>query len=388
MAETLNVKSPVAVNPIRLTALALAASLAACSVFDSTPSGERTDYRGAPVAKSKSLEVPPDLTQLARESRYQVQGGVVTASGSAGGPAVGAAPAAVAAAAAAAPASGAAPGSYRFERSGQQRWLVAPVAPEQLWPQIKAFWEQRGFALETEDAANGLMETSWSENRAKLPNDVMRNTLGRVLGGLYDTGERDRYRTRLERTASGSEIYVAHRGIKEVAADERQETFRWRARPSDPELEAEMLSRLMLALAPRTEPERARAQVANAPEVAARARAVGPDAALEVDEPFDRAWRRVGLALDRGGFTVEDRDRNAGLFYVRYVDPKAGGMEEPSWWNKLLGDKNNPLAIVKYRIALKGNGDKTTVSVQTSAGGVESGENGKNIAATLVRELR
>jgi outer membrane protein assembly factor BamC len=128
--------------------------------------------------------------------------------------------------------------------------------------------------------------------------------------------------------------------------------------------------------------------VANAPEVPARARAVGSGAMLEVDEPFDRAWRRVGLALDRGGFTVEDRDRNAGVFYVRYVDPKAGGQEEPGWWDKLFGDKNNPLAIVKYRITLKANGDKTTVSVLTSAGGTESGENGKTITAQLVRDLR
>ena len=46
---------------------------------------------------------------------------------------------------------------------------------------------------------------------------------------------------------------------------------------------------------------------------------------LTLDEPFDRAWRRVGLALDRVGFTVEDRDRAKGLYYVRYVDPKTDG---------------------------------------------------------------
>ena len=379
MAETLNVKSLPAHTPIRLAALALAASLGACSSIDGALSGDKVDYRSGNT-KAKALEVPPDLTQLARESRYQVQGGVITASGA------GITPAAAAAAGAAV--AVAAPAGMRVERTGQQRWLVTQTAPEQLWPQLKAFWEQRGFTLEVDNAAAGVMETSWAENRSKLPNDVIRNTLGRLIGGLYDTGERDRYRTRIERTPGGTEVYISHRGVEEAYVDGRQENTYWRPRAADPQLEAEMLSRLMLALGPRDEPAQVRAQVANAPETVARARAAGTPAALEVDEPFDRAWRRVGLALDRGGFTVEDRDRNAGLYYVRYVDPKSAGKDEPNFFAKLLGDGSNPQAAVRYRIALKANGNKTAVSVLTSAGAADSGENGKNIAALLIKELR
>ncbi|WP_236580637.1 outer membrane protein assembly factor BamC [Rubrivivax sp. A210] len=386
--------SHLAATPIRLSALALAATLVACSSVDSLFSGDKVDYRSA--AKAKALEVPPDLTQLAQQSRYQVQGGVISAANAGG-----AAAAPVTTAAATGGVAITAQGEIRVERAGQQRWLVAPAAPEVLWPRLKAFWEQRGFTLEEENAALGVMETGWNENRAKLPNDVVRSTLGRLFGNVYDSGERDRYRTRIERTAQGSEIYLSHRGLEEIYTDEKRENTRWRPRAPDPQLEAEMLARLMLALGGKDEPTRAAGapvapatpsaqaqQVLKAPEGPARARAVAGAAALEVDEPFDRAWRRVGLALDRGGFSVEDRDRNAGLYYVRYVDPKAAGKEEPGWWARLFGDSSNPQAAVRYRIAVKGQGEKTAVTVLTSAGGADSGENGRNIAAALVTELR
>jgi outer membrane protein assembly factor BamC len=115
-------------------------------------------------------------------------------------------------------------------------------------------------------------------------------------------------------------------------------------------------------------------------------RATGPQ--LTIDEPFDRAWRRVGLALDRGGFSVEDRDRSVGLFYVRYIDPKLAGIEEPNFFAKLFGAKGPDKTPVRYRVALKGEGGKTTVAVQSSAGEPETGDAAKAIVAQLVRELR
>ncbi|MBL8312861.1 MAG: outer membrane protein assembly factor BamC [Rubrivivax sp.] len=340
-------------------------------------SGEKVDYRSGTV-KPKALEVPPDLTQLSRESRYQLQGGVVSASGAAVAPA---APTTAGAATVALSTQGVA----RVERAGQHRWLVVKMTPEQLWPRLRGFWEQRGFTLETDDAATGVMETNWSENRAKLPQDIVRRTLGRLIEGLYDTGERDRFRTRIERTEAGVEVYVSHRGAVEDYVDQRRESTAWRMRPADPQLEAEMLSRLMLALGEAEAP--ARAAVAGAPEQPARARLVTGASVLEVDEPFDRTWRRVGLALDRGGFTVEDRDRAGGVYFVRYVDPKSAGKEEPGFWSRLMGETNTQ-APVRYRIAVKSADGKTTVSVLSSAGAAETSENSKRIAQQLLAELR
>ena len=376
-----------AATPARLGVLAAVALSAGCtSIGDGLLAGDKVDYRTANV-RAQPLEVPPDLTQLAREGRYQPQRGVVSAA------AVGAAtPAAAAAAPAPAAVAVASLQAMRIERDGQQRWLVLPQAPEQLWPKLKSFWEERGFTLVQADAQTGVMETNWSENRAKLPNDVVRNVVGRLLGSLYDTGERDSFRTRIERTAGGSEVYLTHRGVQEVYTDERKENTTWRARANDPQLEAEFLSRLMVSLGSPAEVART-AVAAAAPASAAPPAAPGVAAAaqagtLTLAEPFDRAWRRVGVALDRSGFTVEDRDRTAGLYFVRYVDPKSAGKEEPGFWAKLFGNPVNPLAAQRYRVVVKTADGKTDVSVQSSAGAPDTSENARNIITRLAQELR
>ena len=393
MSETPNVKSLPAAFPRRVSTLALLAALGiqtGCSSLDAGLSGDSIDYKSTGT-KTKTLEVPPDLSQLARDSRYQPQGGVISASSAGAAPAAGMAGTAGAAgvvggATATPTVAVTANGGMRVERQGQQRWLVVPMAPEQLLPQVRAFWEQRGFNLVVDDAKTGLLETNWAENRTKLPTDLIRSTIGKVFGNLWDTGERDRFRTRVERTATGSEVYIAHRGLEETYTSERKESTTWRARASDPQLEAEMLTRLMVSLGVKDEP--ARTLVATAPEVPGRARPVSGGTTIEIDDPFDRAWRRVGIALDRGGFTVEDRDRTLGVYYVRYVDPKNAGKEDPGFWSRLMGDTTNPQVAIRYRIAVKGTGDKSVVAVLTSAGAADVGENGQRIASLLANELR
>jgi outer membrane protein assembly factor BamC len=388
-AETPNVNPFPAAPTTRLATTmlttALAALLAGCSSIEGIFGGDKVDYRST-AARTQPLDVPPDLTQLARDARYQPQGGVISASGARQ----------PAGATAAADGAGGAAGSVapsslegmRIARDGQQRWLVTPLSPEQVWPQLKAFWEQRGLKLAAENAQTGVMETEWAENRAKLPNDPIRNALGRFFSNLYDSGERDLYRSRVERTATGSEIYISHRGMEEVYINERKEATEWRPRANDPQLEAELLTSLMLALGNKGQP--AVAGAASAPDRLGPARiAEAPQAtSLVIEEPFDRAWRRVGLALDRGGFSVEDRDRAAGLYYVRYIDPKHAGKEEPGWWSKLFGDGSNPAAAVRYRIALKSTGEKTNLTVQTATGAADTGDNAKRIVGLLANGLK
>jgi outer membrane protein assembly factor BamC len=385
------------------SALAALALFSGCTVFSS----DNVDYKGA-AARTRPLDVPPDLTQLARDGRFQQPGAVISAAATA---AASQQPGAATGASASPTVSVQRAADLRIERRGTQRWLVVDRAPEALWPQLRAFWESNGFTLNVENAAAGVMETNWRENRSKLPNDPIRNTLGRVLGNLWDTGERDLYRTRVERVEGGSEIFVSHRGIAEQYTGPQRDQTVWRPRPSDTELEAEMLARLMVALAPASaaaaptptaaaagtpaagaagQPPAvtaARGSISAAPDAAARARLVDNATALEVDEGFDRAWRRVGLALDRGGFTVEDRDRANGIYYVRYIDPALAGREEPNFFQRLFGADAAPVAV-RYRVALKGEPGKTTIRVLTSAGNAETGENGRRIVAQLVGELR
>jgi outer membrane protein assembly factor BamC len=177
----------------------------------------------------------------------------------------------------------------------------------------------------------GIMETDWAENRAKLPQDMIRATLGKFLDQIYSTPERDKFRTRLEKGAEEgtTEIYISHRGMYEAYANEGKGRTVWQPRPADPELEAEMLRRLMVRLG--TQETRAKTLMAADAKKEERAklmRATSGVGSLQLLEAFDRSWRRVGLALDRVGFTVEDRDRTKGLYYVRYVDPEAGCGQE------------------------------------------------------------
>jgi outer membrane protein assembly factor BamC len=380
---------PVMLNP-GVVSLAVLALLTGCGALENTFGGDKVDYRTA-TSKTQPLEVPPDLTQLARDSRYQPQGGVISASATAQ------APSSAVPTASGAVAPGAA-GSVRMERVGQQRWLVTPQSPEQIWPMLKGFFEQRGFTLAVDNPQAGLLETNWAENRAKLPNDLIRSSIGRVLGGLFDTGERDLYRVRVERvvtaTGTGSEIYLAHRGAEEVYTNERKESSVWRGRGNDPQLEADMLAKLMVMLGAKE--ENARTAVAAATpasgaektvKTASTDEVVPTATSLVVNDSFDRAWRRVGLALDRGGFTVEDRDRASGLYYVRYVDPKTAGKDEPNWFNKLFSDATTG-AAVRYRVVVKGTGDKTNVSVQDAKGAADGSENARRIVARLGQELR
>jgi outer membrane protein assembly factor BamC len=370
------------------TLLALTLALSACSSVDNFLQGDKVDYKSQSV-KTAPLEVPPDLTQLQRDGRYAPASGSVSASAyQAGGASLN--PAAAGAVTTVAPAT---VGEMRVVREGNQRWLVVPMPAEQLWPQLREFWTERGFNLVTDNAQAGVMETDWAENRAKIPQDLLRRTIGRVVDSLYDTGERDRYRTRIERNGETSEVYISHRGMTEEYAGDRKEKTVWTPRPADPGLEAEFLTKLMVKLG--TKEAAAREVVAKAaspstaPTAAARARAVSGQPALQVDEGFDRAWRRVGLALDRGGFTVEDRDRAGGLYFVRYVDPKnAATNADPGFFTKLFGKSDNAGAPVRYRIAVKGEGDKTNVTVQNSQGSPEASDVGQRIVSLLVDDLK
>jgi outer membrane protein assembly factor BamC len=380
----------------RLACTAFVLSLAGCSTIDSMFSSDKVDYRAA-AKQTQGLEVPPDLSQLARDNRAQVQGGSITASQlSAVKPAgstnaQGLVPGSVAANAA---------GDVRLERSGTDRWLHTAATPEQLWPQLRSFWQERGLEVIKEQPEIGVMETNWGENRAKLPQDLIRSTLGKVFDGLYSTGERDMYRTRIERGANGSDIFISHRGMQEVYTSAGRDSTAWQNRPSDPYLEAEMLSRLMLKLGGKDEAAKtvlaeagqpapaataSTLKVGGEPQRARRPLSEVPDR-LSVAEGFDRAWRRVGLSLDRHGFTIEDRDRAAGLFYLRYADPEQAGKEEPNFFQRLFGAKGQ--SPVRYRVSVKAEGATSIVSILDDRGQPIADVNAKRILSLLMDDLK
>ncbi len=368
-----------------LTLSLLAVAMAGCSII---PDSKKIEYKSA--GKVPSLEVPPDLSQIAKDDRFLVPDAAGKGSATFSAYSADRSQANASQNSAVLPAVD----KVRVERAGSQRWLVVDLPADKLWDTVKDFWQETGFIVKLERPEAGVMETDWAENRAKIGDDFLRNTLGKLLDSLYSTGERDKFRTRLEPGANpgSTEIFISHRAMEEVYTSSAKDDTRWQPRAADPELEAEMLRRLMVRLG--TEEKRAEATLAaTKPEPRAKlAKANDGSGTLEVLERFDRAWRRVGLALDRVGFTVEDRDRAKGLYYVRYVDPEAdnskkdaGILSKLNFWSS-----KDPVASSKtqYRILLNAQGGQTQVQVLTAEGGVDKSDTARRILGLLHQELQ
>ena len=377
-------KHTLAVGPLRATMLAIVAAsmtlFSGCSTMNDVLKGDRIDYKSAGKA-GPTLEVPPDLTQLARETRYVVPGTTVSANSFQVGQSTQALPVAALSV-----------GDVRIERSGNQRWLVVNRPADKLWGSIRDFWLENGFLLTLDQENLGIMETDFAENRAKLPQDFIRNTLGKVFDSLYSTGERDKFRTRLERNASGgTEIYVSHRGMVEVVVGSTGKNTIgdgtvFQPVPPNPELEAEFLRRLMVKLG--VAQEQSKVLIAAAvPRTTSRVADVNGVPVVQMEEGFDRAWRRVGLTLDRTGFTVEDRDRAQGTYFVRYVDVNAD-KKESGFFSKFFSASSSAIPPIKYRITLKSQGEATTVSVLNAQGAVESSANAQRIVKVIADDLK
>lgn len=356
--------------------------LAGCESLSGIAPTKRIDYKSA--ATGPALELPPDLTTPRYDDRYQVN----TAAGQA-----------------AANANKGARAEFlptvpdaKLVRAGSERWLVVKATPEQAWNTSREFWQESGFVLAIEQPNVGVMETDFAENRAEIPGDLFRRTIGKYLDIFYTTYKQDKFRTRIERGAEPGtvEIFVAHRGMEQVPTakidNSSPAAFAWAVMPPNPALEAEMLTRLMMKFG--TPEPAARAAVVQAASAPDKARIdKNPDGSfkLTVDDQFDRAWRRVGLALDRIGFTVVDRDRSRGVYFVRYGDPDTlaakknseGWLEKLQFWKSDEKDKPDQYQIVVAESALA-----SVVSVQDPGGAPDRSTNSEKILGLLKEQLK
>jgi outer membrane protein assembly factor BamC len=358
-------------------AICAALSLSACSTLDS----DKIDYKSA--SKGVGLEVPPDLNQLSRDSRYTVPGGAVTASSFQIGQAAPAVPTAASTL-----------GDVRIERAGTQRWLVVNRSADQLWGPVRDFWQESGFLLTMDEANLGIMETDWAENRAAVPQDFLQRWMSKYVSFLNDTYKRDKFRTRIERgTEPGTiEIFISHRGAAQQPTKTnkgRDEDWVWQPAPADTNLEAEFLSRMMVAFGtPEQKASQAVAQLNQGPERAFIEKGKDGGTQLVVDDAFDRAWRRVGLALDRTGFTVVDRDRSKGLYFVRYANPDLDVKKDKGWLDKLAFWKSDEPKTEQYRVVVTQADPRSVVTVQDPAGAPDKSVNSDKILALLKDQLK
>lgn len=360
-------------TPFKLMLIAAAVSAAAgCASYKEAVEGQKTAYRTA-EKREQGLEVPPDLTAQSADEQFLIPGESSSGSVSAtefysGGSAR---PAGSRQRAQASEPVLVDSSDIKIKRVGNLRSLEVKMPAEQLWPQLREFWKDTGFELSVDDPKIGLMETNWAENRANIPLDGLRKIIGTVFDGIYSSNTRDRYRTRVEPIEGGVEIFVTHRGMEENYTDQSQSTLIWMNRPADPELEAEMLNRIMVKLTGNKEAAQATGRPIGQELISVQKKADGTSIVLAEDFPL--AWRRVGFGLDRAGFIVEDRDRSNGVYYVKYIPDSASAEgEKKGFFGKIFGGSSNDTSLKadqRFQVVVAPEGDKSTSVKFTSERG-------------------
>lgn len=368
----------------RATAVVVGLSLLAlsgCSLNKFMSNQESVNYKS--TVAGEPLTIPPDLTQADSNPHYRAPEGMATYSK-------------YAQSQAARNAQNAdntvlpnTPG-MKVMRDGDIRWLVVDKSAQDLYPKVVEFWGDQGFTIHNQDPKAGLIQTDWAENRAKIPEGWIRSALGGLLDEVFDSGERDRFRTRIERVNGHTEIYISHQHMVEKVSPDFS-TSKWVPGKEDQGLNAAMLARLMVYLGTNVnEAQTLIAQAVKDPtQTKVQTQTAGQSADLTLSEPFDRAWRRVGIALDSAGFSVDDRDRSAGDYYISYLDTDTGvKIEQQTFIGRMFGTKNTA-APTKYRlhVAQQSDGTSSLVTVLDANGKRDDSATAKRIITVLSQHM-
>ncbi|KVC58802.1 NlpB/DapX lipoprotein domain protein [Burkholderia stagnalis] len=391
--------------------LATGALVAGCG----TSSPTKVDYKSDSKSKEVSLAVPPNMLEESADQRsLPPQGGATSLS-------------ALQQVQQAAPPTDAvvpAVSGMHIQRDGTESWLVIDGRkPADIWPQVRRFWQEQGFLLVVDQRDKGVMETDWNETHPQINDGLIRSVISKAMGNSYVTAERNKYRTRLDTAPNGGTyVFISQKGMREALTGPNNDSSKWEPKPNDPALETEYLKRLMAVLAqnelrakngeppianisdtpPPAKDKKGGADASKAAAAAiaaqnvARSSSQGTDASdagaapseVTLGEPYDRSWLRVGLALDRANFTVDDRDRAKGLYFVRYVDPKDLSAAEQGFWSQLFHGKKEKQAK-QYRVNVKAlTQDQTRIAIVDDAGAIDASPAARQIMGLLVNQLR
>ncbi|KVN08318.1 NlpB/DapX lipoprotein domain protein [Burkholderia stagnalis] len=391
--------------------LATGALVAGCG----TSSPTKVDYKSDSKSKEVSLAVPPNMLEESADQRsLPPQGGATSLS------------ALQQVQQAAPPTDAVAPAvsGMHIQRDGTESWLVIDGRkPADIWPQVRRFWQEQGFLLVVDQRDKGVMETDWNETHPQINDGLIRSVISKAMGNSYVTAERNKYRTRLDTAPNGGTyVFISQKGMREALTGPNNDSSKWEPKPNDPALETEYLKRLMAVLAqnelrakngeppianisdtpPPAKDKKGGADASKAAAAAiaaqnvARSSSQGTDASdagavpseVTLGEPYDRSWLRVGLALDRANFTVDDRDRAKGLYFVRYVDPKDLSAAEQGFWSQLFHGKKEKQAK-QYRVNVKAlTQDQTRIAIVDDAGAIDASPAARQIMGLLVNQLR
>lgn len=365
----------------RLAGLALllaTIAVSGCAQLDEMMGGESVDYKS--TVRGEPLTIPPDLTQANRNPQFKTPEGGTTLSQYTEGQRT---HTSLVDADKVLPQQA----GISVMRDGTLRWLSIDRPAQDVYPRIIDFWGEQGFTIFSQNPTTGLIETDWAENRKKIPESWLRNIL-KIVDQVFDSGERERFRTRLERVNGKTEVYISHEQMIETPSGD-ETTFRWVPGKEDPNLNAAMLARLMVFLG--TDIDEARAKVTQAEQAGAAEQLVQPldgQVALSLSEPFDRAWRRVGVAIDSAGFSLEDRDRSTGDYFIRYLDTDTGIKRDQENVFTRLFNKGSQAEAEQYRIHVAEQGGRSTVTVRNAQGQQDSSATAQRILSVLSTHLK
>lgn len=376
----------------RLLLILSAAALSACG----SDGGERPEYQGAEYYKN--LEVPPDLTlHKTREELVIPQP------------------------------SKSALSDYqadsklnqrilpefegiRLKSEGSLYWLELDVAPEAAWPKLEAFWEHEGIRLLQDEPMLGFMETEWS-NRLVVDPDA--GLLTRMFNKL-EPDLLDRFRLRLETgdDRQHSRIYVSHAGMERfVEGDDDNRSISWRRRPSDPNLEREILGRLLL-FAGLSENQRdsllkdyrpyqsyvtyAENEHHEDEDQSSLEEDRNQVAELSMRGSMDFVWRRTLRALDRLELSGIDADRDAGTIAftsgkdieMTQEDEQRDELSESSWLMKLFrSSEETKTSSQQFTLKLTDQGGSVRLDLLDNRGMTADSARAQQIRQSLAQQL-
>ncbi|MCP3671136.1 MAG: outer membrane protein assembly factor BamC [Gammaproteobacteria bacterium] len=283
----------------------------------------------------------------------------------------------------------------RVQRDGDQRWLVVKASPDDVWARVIDFWQENGILMVEQDPSVGVMVTDWIENRADIKSDFITDSVRKLFDGVYSSSTRDQFRVRVEHggDAGTVELFLTHRGMQEelvTSTGSESERTVWTPRATDHGLEAEMLRRLMVHLG--VADQKASKSLARKGASASQRSKLnrGRDSvSLLVNEELPRAWRLVGVALDRVGFAVEDRNRSEGIYFVRYNDPMKEN-EDPGILSKLAfwQEEKNIDKENRYQVKLSPEGSITQIIILNEAGTRDNSATAVRILTLLHEQMR
>lgn len=283
--------------------------------------------------------------------------------------------------------------NIRVERDGDQRWLVINAQPQAVWSKVIEFWRSNGLLLVEQDPTIGIMRTDWLESRADIKQGVITEFFRKTLGSIYSSATRDQFRVRLEKglESGTTELYLTHRGMEEKLKEDvsgNADTTYWTPRPNDPGIEAAMLRSIMVYLG--VAGEKAEVALAKGETRVQRSQLIktGERSELLINEGFARAWRLTGVALDRVGFAVEDRDRSSGIYFVRYSELSGASQEEKGFFSRFAFWRDDEDSIDKesqYQVKLLELDQGTQVLIRNQDGS-EAEINAAGRILTMIHE--